>query len=360
MLSLIVLLPLAMRQIHLGFGGEAGIFEFKEGAEDSLITWLSFFGLELAKAVPFVDWADIYDVETVYVVEASSPAAHHVVFAARAVVDLVFLAALLQAISISLKLSRHKRMFFDREIDLLDPMIERLEFEKLAIKRDGEWTARAEIASFQHYDPVALARVRARYPSDSPMHAVATAIKNSQNQFVSTPSERFLEACSMSKPIRKEVLEAWREAVADGPIPIEFIDSARQSLNWNFHFNSFRQILVRRIVSMPLVGNRALYERNRMLRNTLVGKNQDSKLDVRILTLMPLARTASYDPKNIRVLEMCAHGDPSMRIRRIAAELSRRRSEFPPEIGQSGESLRRDPDGDEAQGRTIPVLGTID
>ncbi|MEQ8556702.1 MAG: hypothetical protein RIB03_00160 [Henriciella sp.] len=352
LLSLILLLPLAMRQIHFGMGGELFSVEDGQIVQDNLWTWLSFFGLELAKAVPFVDWADIYDVDTQFVLNADSMAAHHVVFIARAIIDLVFLSALLQAISISLKLSRHKRMFFTREIDLLDPMIEKIEFEKLAHKVDGTWRVREEVTKFAHYDPVGLARIRARNDKKSAMHAVATAIKKLQHEGVSPASERFLEKACSRMPDVAEVEAAWRAASRRDETPIEFLIGARTNLNNKPSFNNLRAEIVQKLVAKPVS-----VERNAALRDILMGDNQDSIRDNRGMTIEPLKASAQWDIWNMRALKTAAQSDRSQLVRKAAAEALR---DLGPLAMENTSRIVPPLRADTSQRRSIPVLGEID
>ena len=352
LLSLILLLPLAMRQIHLGMDESLFSIDDPGRFEDNLWTWLSFFGLELAKAVPFIDWADIYDVDTQFILSAETMAAHHVVFVARAIIDLVFLSALLQAISISLKLSRHKRMFFNREIDLLDPMVERIEFEKLAFQVDGGWAVREDVENFAHYDPVGLARIRARHDRASAMYAVATAIKSLQYDGVSPASERFLEKACSRTPVAEEVRLAWIAARRNNETPIEFLIGARSNLNGKTAFNDLRMQIVRELVSKPVS-----VERNAALRSILMGADQDSIRDIRIMAIRPLKATAQWDIWNMRALKTAAQSDRSQLVRKSAAEALR---ELGPLFWEPSPRGRKSARKEAPADRSIPVLGAID
>ncbi len=116
---LFVLVPLALRQLQLQFG------IFPATAQDqSLINWFNFFGTELAKGVPIVSWIDIYDVDQTPVFRAETPLARHVLFIARLVIDLVIIAALLQAIGIAQRNHGQKNLFKSGQVDLFDPFME--------------------------------------------------------------------------------------------------------------------------------------------------------------------------------------------------------------------------------------------
>lgn len=142
-MSLFVIVPLALRQLHIADGGHMFVINPSTNADD-VWAWIGFFGAELAKAVPFVDWAEIYQVEgaaPISMDESHVNEAQHTVFATRVIVDLVFLAALLQAISSLQRSAKLKAMFYDdRTIDRLDPFAEDDAFRELAVATDdGGW-----------------------------------------------------------------------------------------------------------------------------------------------------------------------------------------------------------------------------
>lgn len=107
------LMPIMMRQVH-----ESGVFGSNmflvPEQRDNFVDWIGFFGIELAKAVPIVDWAEIYKIganDGSSMIAMSNTASRHAVFLARATVDLVLIAALLQAIGISNRNRQQKRLF---------------------------------------------------------------------------------------------------------------------------------------------------------------------------------------------------------------------------------------------------------
>lgn len=142
---LFILVPLALHQIN----GIAGAFQGAGGTaiDRPFFAWLSFFGGELAKAVPFVDWWEIYNVSIKAPVEGVCappgeqclegngnadivPAAKHLTFAARAVVDLVIMAALFQAIGIWQRSRTQEALYDAGQIDAFDPFTEERFFRR--------------------------------------------------------------------------------------------------------------------------------------------------------------------------------------------------------------------------------------
>jgi hypothetical protein len=124
-----ILLPIAMMQAHVGQVFGPLLFD---GAEDkSFLEWFGFFGIELAKAVPIIDWAEIYDFRPANdLIQFNSAASKHTVFLARAMVDLVLIASLLQALGIATRNRNQKRLFAAGHINRLDELVERSELVK--------------------------------------------------------------------------------------------------------------------------------------------------------------------------------------------------------------------------------------
>ncbi|MGD9724723.1 MAG: hypothetical protein AB7U76_26095 [Pirellulales bacterium] len=177
-MSLFVIVPLALRQLHIADGGHMFVIS-ETSSVDDVFAWVSFFGTELAKAVPFVDWAEIYQVEGAAPIgmdETHVGEAQHAVFATRVVVDLVFLAALLQAISALQRSAKLKTMFYERSIDRLDPFAEDAAFRELAVMSEGSWKLVEKIPEqFWTYDEDRLVELAGR--ADAPaISFVAQAI----------------------------------------------------------------------------------------------------------------------------------------------------------------------------------------
>lgn len=127
---LFILVPLSLHQL---WGWQTDAFEATEGADvsNAFFAWLSFFGAELAKAVPFVDWWEIYQVDLKRPIEPSETSAlgKHLTFLSRAMVDLVIMAALFQAIGIWQRSRAQKRLYDVGQVNHFDPFTERDFFE---------------------------------------------------------------------------------------------------------------------------------------------------------------------------------------------------------------------------------------
>ncbi|MCI4663629.1 MAG: SUMF1/EgtB/PvdO family nonheme iron enzyme [Neomegalonema sp.] len=108
---------------------------FGKVARDNPLSWYSYFGAELAKSVPFVDWSEVFHVPNGTPISPATPAGASVVFGLRAGLDLLVLAAVLQAISIAGRTRQVRAAFAGRLIDVLDPFDERLYFRRAESRR---------------------------------------------------------------------------------------------------------------------------------------------------------------------------------------------------------------------------------
>ncbi len=130
----LALIPIGMMQAHLSgiLGGplfETNNHELIDAG--NFLVWLGYFGFELAKALPIVDWADIYNLGPGNdSISPMHPLGQHAVFAARALVDLLLIAALLQALGIASRNRQQKFLYAERHIDRLDELVEKHEINK--------------------------------------------------------------------------------------------------------------------------------------------------------------------------------------------------------------------------------------
>lgn len=339
LLFLIVLLPLGIRQFHFGLS-ESGVFAFGVMAKDDLWTWVSFFGVELAKAVPFVDWADIYGVRSEASIQATTAMASHVIFVARAIVDLVFLAALLQAISISIRWSKHKQMFFNREIDRLDAMVERREFQQLAKRAQDNWVYDERLARFEHYNAVSLSRIRLSPISTPEMNAVASEIMKRRNIPAGTPGEQFLELALQARPDVAAVHNAFDKALEASDLDIDTLMSTHNELNGLPAFNGLREQLIRALNSLDTSD-----EVTTAQRYLLKGQNADSIAANRLLVIPPLVRRAREDDRALSALRKTAKDDRAKIVREAAMSALSELSQWS-ELEARAQEILKDTDHD--------------
>ena len=149
------LIPIMMNDAHWSGLFGAGMFTLPKGEATGFLDWFGYFGVTLIKAVPIVDWAEIYNFGQPRpgaesdLISMNTVASQHAVFMARSTVDLVLIASLLQAISITGRNRQQKRLykagtdpankFRPGLIDRLDTFVEKAELRRtmMACLRPG-------------------------------------------------------------------------------------------------------------------------------------------------------------------------------------------------------------------------------
>lgn len=329
-MSLFFLVPLALRQAH-GWSVQFDdpLFDVDASATVGLLDWIGYYGTELAKAVPFVDWAEIYQVEGEAPISAERAEARHVVFATRVLVDLVFLAALLQALSISARNAKQMELFKANVLDRLDPFVEPREFRRLVHRTEsGVWEIIPEaIEKFPRYDAIRLAELSA--PEHQPINIAAKALRRRDG---SDDSARFHEqlierAFQKRKDVESidEVLTAIR--MTDASIDADDLDRVRIELNGRRPMNNAREDIMRLIL-------RAADHQARFaaIRSALIGQSnnvegaadaiRDSVAPVRRIALEGLRPALTSGDRDARTLvEVVSQTDPAPNIRRIATDM---------------------------------------
>ncbi|MTD94372.1 SUMF1/EgtB/PvdO family nonheme iron enzyme [Hyphomicrobium sp. xq] len=140
LLLLIILIPILLRQIqwaYCGFGTEHSCpLPVKPlgsmPLHYELLEWLAYFGSHLTKAVPFVDWSEVFGVKSDWP-DPTSKEGKIIVFVLRAGLDLLFLATLLQALQIMWRLVTERRAFESNQLPILEPLAENREMERIAL-----------------------------------------------------------------------------------------------------------------------------------------------------------------------------------------------------------------------------------
>lgn len=124
------------------------------------VTWLGYFGVELAKTVPFVDWSEVFHVANGSPIEAQTSLGSQLAFVLRAGLDLLFLATVLQAVQIATRLREQKSAFANNRLPILEPFAEQLEltraFEQLNDDLDVRLNSQPVILDFPRYDATRL------------------------------------------------------------------------------------------------------------------------------------------------------------------------------------------------------------
>lgn len=190
----LVLLPIAWMQADQGV---TQIFQLgDEGARvatpGDFGMWLGYFGFELAKALPIIDWADIYQVRpTELSIQPYWPNGAHAIFLARALVDLILIASLLQAIGIASRNSQQKSLFAVGQINRLDELMEKTALARAVreTRIDGSEhkfnlsrLTDTELVDFRRYDLTRLRQIYAGSNDDPAQKAFIAQIFQQRGQ----------------------------------------------------------------------------------------------------------------------------------------------------------------------------------
>jgi len=323
LLLLVLILPIAMRQFQL-FDFGYPVFQVEQGAIDRLDAWVGFFGVELLKALPFLDWADIYSAEAETRIHTSAPLSMHVLLVARAIIDLVFIGAILQALAISISLSKNRRDFLERRagVDSLDPRIEARELSRLAFRKNGHWRFKEEISQYTHYHPGRLVRLKVKSKRGSRLQVAVTEIIRRTGLDITPPAELLPQVTAAKRVDPAEVRAVLDEMDELKQYDLDYLAIARRQLNWKSGVETERKRLAQMIVSKVEVSP----ERERELSDVLVGKDADSLANIRVLVVQSLARNVQANPQNLVPLSQALHNDRAKVVRNaVAAQMKLRK-----------------------------------
>lgn len=167
LLALFILIPLALDRVFLvASAGGAPPFDLGDGIAlpatlgERFGLWFEYFGSELAKTVPFVDWSEVFDVSTDSPIEPTTRIGSQTAFVMRAGLDLLFLAAVVQAIDIAGRLREQKAAFRSNRLPILEPFTEAPVFAHAGHTIDETLdilpTEQPAIAAFPAYDSAPL------------------------------------------------------------------------------------------------------------------------------------------------------------------------------------------------------------
>lgn len=335
-----VLIPLALRQAQAW--SHDTLFQINLGHPARFLDWVAFFGGELAKAAPFVDWAEVYGVQGDEQFVAKAEAAKHVIFAMRVLLDLVFLAALVQALSIAARNAKQMELFSAGTLDRLDPFTEPRQFRKLVRRSEGGgWEVVPEaIESFPKYDPIRLAELSDKEFAPIDIAAIALRRRDGSDEAARFTDQLLERAYAKQKDpdAIEEVLNAIR--VSKAAILAEDLDRARTQLNGRRQFNSARETIMRIVANTP-----RSKDRFSAIKSCLAGISEygdglavdaikDSYGPVRRVGVHALREEAlAGDPDALRLLEDVAEHDAATLVRRDARQILDDRGGRPGGVG---------------------------
>ena len=193
--------------------GSFHLFEPADGGAVAPLDWIALFGGELVKAIPLVDWAEVYDVDSRNILEPLRPFGQTAVFATRVIVDLVLIGALLYAIERVGQISRQWQEFLGGRRRLLDPFLEHRVFRVLK-KQAGEasWFESKpaySLGPFARYDAGRL-RAMALKEEDDPVHVAIVlhaAFAQDATDLLSPIARDLLQTASRRRSRNVNVLE---------------------------------------------------------------------------------------------------------------------------------------------------------
>lgn len=323
LLFLVLILPLGMRQIHILSDFTAFIASKSE--TNNYFAWTGFFGVELVKALPFIDWSDIYGATGSTSIESGTAVAEHAVFASRVIIDLVFLASILQAISISVSLAKHKKRFLTpgSGVNKLDPRIEKAELAKLVKEQNtnGIWDFRKEISQYEHYDTKRLSYLRLKTRNSTSkreqrVYAVVKEIFSRTNLAFSSPNELLRQEAEKSKPRISVLMDLLDNVERLDVVDLDELVIVRRSLNWKGGIEAARKRVVRLMVHATAISP----DRAKALAAILAGETVDSLSSIRLIVLKEIKNAATAKSLEKELRQVALH-DPADSLKSKALQI---------------------------------------
>lgn len=321
LILLVIVLPVGIRQFYLSSGVPTS-FALNGSVRDDVLAWFGFFGVELLKALPFVDWADIYGAHGLTRITTNGPLALHAVFVARVLIDLVFIGALIQAITISIRLSRHKRRFLQNtDTHVLDERIEKSELSRLSRRHKGSWVYKTEIKQYVHYDSHRLSRLRMATKKGTRLHATLLKLFELKGLAYAPPGERLAELARDAKIDRGAMEPTLKLLEAQEHLDLDYLAASRSLLNGKGEIEDIRQRVVQLMIKLP-----PSKDRDTELLGVLHGPATDSLAAIRILAAQALSRVARDNAEIIEALYHTAAHDRAGPVRKRVSALIRSRN----------------------------------
>jgi len=242
-------------------------------------------------------------------------------FVARVLIDLVFISALIQAVLISVNLSRHKRRFLkNQDVHVLDDRIEKTELSRLARRKNGQWTFKEEIELYKHYDDHRLAKLRMGATTGTRLHATLLKLFELKQLVYLPPGEQLVDFARQN-PVDPEAIHAALNLMQEEPLDLEYLALARALLNSKGGLEEVRTRVMHLITKVPTSP-----ERDAKLLEVIKGSDADTLAPVRIMAVEALSRVARRNANIISALHLTAKKDRAERVRRKAAhEIKARR-----------------------------------
>lgn len=319
LLLLVIALPFGLRQIHLSVP-DAQAFFVPTAAINDPTAWFGFFGIELLKAIPFIDWSDIYDATGDTRILLSESSSMHAVFAARVIIDLIFLATVVQAVTISITYARQRTRFLagDPEVKVLDERIEKSELSKLAKWNGHKWEFNDEkIEKFKHYDTTQLSVLRLNAPEGTRLRASIDEIFQRQNYDWEPPQDLLIDLSTWNRPDRQKLHTTLDQIERQKEIDLAKLTAAREALSGTGGIEDVRQRVVKILVNCVPPSEAKV----QALTELVSGTSRDSLASVREIALEPLKTLARRFLQAQLALEAVALRDTAGSLRARAQKM---------------------------------------
>lgn len=222
---LFVLFPIGLRQIQLATCASGDCAFTLEGGTalppevlGQFVAWLGYFGAELAKSVPFVDWSEVFHVANDSPIKPQTSLGAQIVFAMRATLDLIMLAAVLQAVQIASRLRDQWTAFGASRLPILEPHTEKrllnAACQSIEPSLEQHPTQQHAIATFPAYEDTRLKEVIQDSSGKMPIEARKTAVALLASQHAAKSTDLFFS--EQEKAQTDKTVREWIVHVATG------------------------------------------------------------------------------------------------------------------------------------------------
>ncbi|WP_321490210.1 SUMF1/EgtB/PvdO family nonheme iron enzyme [uncultured Hyphomonas sp.] len=261
------------------------------------ITWLGYFGAELAKTVPFVDWSEVFHVANGSPINAQTALGSQLAFVMRASLDLLFLAAVLQAVQIATRLREQRSAFDNNRLPILEPFTERIELarasEQINDDLDLRPSAQPVILDFPRYDATRLKELIDGTAETKDLGVRKSAAALLQKDYEGAPESNSKTAHFWTEQVKAEVDDGYRNWLlnvvsgADPDEPARMRDAARRARLLRIVDEEWNDVRVRSqaVRQLGRLDLRA-QERDVLMRGLL----RDNELSVRAAAAVALAK----------------------------------------------------------------------
>lgn len=118
------------------------------------LKWIGFFGAELVKTLPFVDWSEVFNVANGSPIVVRTPLGAQFVFWVRASLDILFVASIFQVFQLGARNREQLEAFRSGRLQVLEPFAEKSEIATAAqMMSFGHGVSLVETSAVQNFPP---------------------------------------------------------------------------------------------------------------------------------------------------------------------------------------------------------------